>query len=105
MTKAIITDDVCFTSGAWKDYLFWQETDPARRERINVLIKEIRRAPFSGLGKPEPLKSNLTGWWSRRIDREHRLVYRVVETTTPKKGSGETEKVRQLQIASCRFHY
>ncbi len=64
-------------------------------ERINALIKECTRDPFRGTGKPEPLSGNLTGWWSRRIDREHRLVYRV-------SGKGE---VQALEVAQCRYHY
>ncbi len=76
---------------AWEDYLFWQATDKKNLKRINQLIKEISRDPYVGIGKPEPLKGNLTGFWSRRIDKEHRLVY-VVE--------GE-----DIIIISCRGHY
>ena len=82
---------VVWAKGAWDDYLYWDRADRRLRDRINTLIDDIRRHPFSGLGKPEPLKRNLTGFWSRRITREHRLVYRV------EKGV--------LQIAQCRFHY
>lgn len=84
-----------FSQSAWEDYLFWQQTDPAVLARINELMKEASRTPFSGMGKPEPLVGNLKGWWSRRITREHRLVYRM-------SGSGESQS---LEIAACRFHY
>jgi toxin YoeB len=84
-----------FSSLAWVDYLFWQETDPALCRRINDLIKDACRSPFNGIGKPEPLAGNLRGWWSRRITREHRLVYRVTETVPD----------QALEIAMCRFHY
>ena len=66
-----------FAETAWEDYLFWQEKDKRMVERINKLIKEIRREPFTGIGKPEPLKHVLSGYWSRRITDEHRIVYRV----------------------------
>ena len=76
---------------AWDDYLYWQEVDKKKIKRINELIKDIKRTPFEGLGDPEPLKHNWSGYWSRRIDKEHRLVYKVDE-------SG-------LSLAQCRFHY
>ena len=76
---------------AWDDYLYWQEVDKKKVKRINELIKDIKRSPFEGLGDPEPLKHNWSGYWSRRIDKEHRLVYKVDE-------SG-------LSLAQCRFHY
>ena len=76
---------------AWDDYLYWQEVDKKKIKRINELIKDIKRTPFEGLGDPEPLKHNWSGYWSRRIDKEHRLVYKVEE-------SG-------LSLAQCRFHY
>lgn len=84
-----------FSSQAWQDYLFWLENDPERLERINELIEETRRHPFKGRGKPEPLKGDLSGWWSRRITREHRFVYRV---------SGGNQS-QALEIAQLRFHY
>jgi toxin YoeB len=83
------------TSHAWEDYLHWQASDPARLRRLNELIRDCMRQPFRGLGKPEPLKGDLAGWWSRRIDDEHRLVYRVA-------GSGEEQR---LEIVACRLHY
>lgn len=84
-----------WTSQAWGDYLHWQGNDPKVVASINALIEDVTRTPFKGLGKPEPLKHGLTGWWSRRITQEHRLVYRVV-------ASGEEQR---LEIASCRYHY
>jgi toxin YoeB len=81
-----------FTDQAWDDYLHWQGRKIVTS--INDLIKDIRRDPFRGLGKPEPLKHSLTGWWSRRITLEHRLVYRV---------SG-TQADRQIEIVQCRYH-
>jgi len=86
---------VVFTSAAWVDYVEWQAEDPAVAARINLLIGECMRHPFSGTGKPEPLKRNLTSWWSRRINREHRVVYRVA-------GKGEAQV---LEVLSCRYHY
>lgn len=80
---------------SWADYLHWQEADRAMLDKINILIRECMRTPFSGNGKPEPLKGELQSFWSRRITGEHRLVYRVT-------GSGETQ---ELQIAACRYHY
>ena len=84
-----------FTSAAWTNYVQWQTEDAAVSARINLLIDECLRHPFTGTGKPEPLKRNLSGWWSRRINREHRLVYRVT-------GKGDAQA---LEILSCRFHY
>ncbi|WP_142849364.1 Txe/YoeB family addiction module toxin [Telmatospirillum sp. J64-1] len=80
---------------AWEDYLHWQANDRDTLKKINDLIKDAKRDPFKGLGKPEPLKENLAGWWSRRITGEHRLVYRV-------SGSGAG---KALEIAQCRYHY
>lgn len=76
---------------AWEDYLYWQDTDKKTVKKINELLKDISRRPFEGKGKPEPLKYNLAGFWSRRITAEHRLVYAA---------SGDA-----LLIASCRYHY
>lgn len=84
-----------FSSRGWADYLFWQTQDAAILARVNEVIRDATRSPFSGIGKPEPLAANLKGWWSRRITREHRLVYRV-------SGTGDDHA---LEIASCRFHY
>jgi toxin YoeB len=83
--------NIIFSNQAWDDYLYWNATDKKIFKKINILIKECQRTPFSGTGKPEPLKHQLAGAWSRRIDREHRLVYRV------KDGS--------LEIVQCRHHY
>lgn len=80
-----------FSDEAWEDYLHWQKQDRRMVERINKLIKEVQRDPFVGLGKPEPLKHALSGFWSRRITDEHRMVYRVSEVA--------------LEIAQLRFHY
>ena len=76
---------------AWKDYLHWQSQNKNLLNRINLLIKDTERNPFEGLGKPEPLKNDLSGWWSRRIDDSNRIVYRV------EKG--------MLEIAQCKGHY
>ncbi|HEV2532039.1 Txe/YoeB family addiction module toxin [Phenylobacterium sp.] len=84
-----------FADPAWEDYLHWQATDPTTLERLNTLIRECMRSPFKGVGKPEPLRGDLQGWWSRRITLEDRLVYRV-------SGKGAAQ---QLEIAQCRFHY
>lgn len=80
-----------FTERAWDDYLYWQKTDKRVLRRTNELIKTVQRSPFEGIGKPEPLKHQLQGLWSRRITDEHRLVYQV---------SGDA-----LHVISCRFHY
>lgn len=83
--------DLVFAPQAWEDYLHWQDTDPQIVLRINLLIKEITRSPHSGIGKPEPLKHALAGYWSRRLNSEHRIVY---------KRSGN-----QILIAQLRYHY
>ena len=80
-----------FSEQAWEDYLYWQKTDKKLLERINTLIKYISRSPFEGVGKPEPLKNALSGYWSRRINDEHRIVYKISD------GS--------VVIAQLRFHY
>lgn len=84
-----------FSTKAWEDYQYWVETNDKMRERINDLIRQSTRTPFKGTGKPEPLKGDLAGWWSRRISQEDRMVYRV-------SGSGESQS---LEIAQLRFHY
>jgi toxin YoeB len=80
-----------FTPSAWKDYLWVQEHDRKLLKRINLLIKDVLRAPFEGIGKPEPLKADLAGYWSRRITDEHRLVYAAT--------------ANEVTIIACRFHY
>jgi toxin YoeB len=84
-----------WSENAWDDYLHWQKSDQKIVEWINNLIKDIKHDPFKGLGKPEPLKHALQGWWSRRITQEDRLVYRI---------SG-TESNKYLEIIQCRYHY
>ena len=80
-----------FAERGWEDYLYWQRTDKKTLKRINTLIKDIKRNPYSGIGDPEPLKYNWSGFWSRRITKEHRLVYAVEKDA--------------ISIAQCRFHY
>ena len=80
-----------FSDEAWDDYLYWQNTDRSMLRRINQLIKDVRRSPYEGIGKPEPLKHQLAGWWSRRIDSEHRFLYRVTE--------------QAIEISNLRNHY
>ena len=82
---------IVFSKNSWEDYISWQKEDKKILKKINELIKDIQKTPYEGIGKPEPLKYDLTGLWSRRIDREHRLVYQI---------RGE-----ELLIYSCRFHY
>ncbi len=86
---------LAWTRGGLDDYLYWRKTDAKIADAINDLIADIRRTPFGGLGKPEPLKYGLQGWWSRRTTREHRLVYRV---------SGKIPE-QKLEILQCRYHY
>ncbi len=83
--------NIHFSSNAWKDYLYWQARDKRMVKRINMLIKEIQRSPQDGIGKPEKLKHSLSGYWSRRIDGEHRIVYRYKDDI--------------LLIAQLRYHY
>ncbi|GJQ64710.1 MAG: toxin YoeB [Melioribacteraceae bacterium] len=80
-----------FVDESWEDYLYWQKNDKKLVKRINELLKDISRTPFTGLGKPEPLKHKYKGYWSRRIDHEHRLIYKVTDDS--------------ILIAKCRFHY
>lgn len=82
---------VKFAPSAYKDYQAWANEDKKIFERIGTLIKDISRSPFSGIGKPEPLKHDLSGYWSRRITKEHRLVYKILDDT--------------IFIAACKFHY
>jgi toxin YoeB len=86
-----VIEILAWTKEAWSDYVFWQTQDKKTLVRINKLIIDAQRSPFEGIGKPEPLKENLTGFWSRRIDDTHRLVYAVDK--------------KQLTIISCRYHY
>ena len=80
-----------FAEQAWEDYLYWEKTDKKLLERVNALIRDVTRSPFSGIGKPEPLKNALSGYWSRRINEEHRIVYKIVD------GS--------VFIVQLRYHY
>ncbi len=82
---------IIFADHAWDDYLYWQSTDKGMVKRINAIIKDISRSPFDGIGKPEPLKHALAGFWSRRINEEHRIVYRIQDES--------------LFIAQLRYHY
>lgn len=86
-----MTRQLAWTEAAWSDYLYWQGQDRKTLKRINQLIKETQRAPFEGIGKPEPLKESLSGFWSRRIDDTHRLVYAVDDD--------------YLTVIACRYHY
>ncbi len=82
---------LCFVDEPWEDYLHWQKVDRKMLKKINALIKDISRTPYDGIGKPEPLKHKYRGFWSRRINDEHRLIYRVTES--------------EIWIVKCRFHY
>ena len=82
---------ITFAETGWGDYLYWQAAYQKMVVRLNAIIKGCARNPFKGIGKPEPLRGNWSGWWSRRINEEHRLIYRVRDNT--------------LEIAQCRFHY
>ncbi len=84
--------NLIFSDQAWQDYLYWQRTDKQKLKRINTLIQAIQRTPYEGIGKPERLKHALAGYWSRRIDQEHRLVYKVTE-------QGD------ILLAQLRYHY
>ena len=83
--------NLTWTEESWEDYVYWQQIDKKVLKKINTLIKDIKREPFGGIGKPEPLKHELAGYWSRRITDEHRLVYEVTDYT--------------VIVISCRFHY
>jgi len=82
---------ITFSKNSWEDYVSWQKEDKIILKRINQLIKDIQRTPFQGMGNPEPLKYDLSGFWSRRIDREHRLIYQVFD--------------QEILIYSCKYHY
>lgn len=82
---------ILFSERAWEDYLYWQQTDKKMLNRVNNLIKDIQRNPHSGIGKPEPLKHGLSGYWSRRIDDEHRILYKIENDT--------------LSLVQIRYHY
>lgn len=83
--------EIVWQTNAWEDYLYWQKNDKQKLKRINELIKDCQRNKFEGIGKPEPLKENLAGLWSRRIDSEHRFVYKIEDN--------------RLNIIQCRYHY
>jgi toxin YoeB len=87
--------NLLWSDNGWEDYLYWQANDRSIVRRINVLIADIQRGRFEGIGKPEALRDNLSGYWSRRITGEHRLVYRIAGT-----GDGQ-----RIEIMMCRFHY
>jgi toxin YoeB len=82
---------ITFSKNSWEDYISWQNEDKKIVKKINLLIKDIQRTPFQGIGNPEPLKYDLSGFWSRRIEREHRLVYQVID--------------QEILIYSCKYHY
>ena len=82
---------LCWTDEAWNDYIYWQTQDKKTLKRVNKLIADVKRSPFEGIGKPEPLKENLAGFWSRRIDETNRLVYAVEDSA--------------ITVISCRYHY
>jgi toxin YoeB len=82
---------ILFSERAWEDYLYWQQTDKKMLNRVNNLLKDIKRNPYNGIGKPEPLKHGLSGYWSRRIDDEHRILYKIEDDT--------------LLLAQIRYHY
>lgn len=86
---------IVFDRDGWEDYVYFQQGNPATLRRLNVLIAECRRNPFKGIGKPEPLKEEYKGWWSRRVTQEHRMIYRVT--------GGPPNQA--LEIIQCRYHY
>lgn len=87
--------NLLWSDTGWEDYLYWQENDRDILRRVNALIGDIRRDRYRGIGKPEPLAGNLSGWWSRRVTADHRLVYRVT-------GAGNEQRI---EIIACRYHY
>jgi toxin YoeB len=82
---------ILFTEQGWDDYLYWQQHDRALLKRVNALLTDITRNPYEGIGKPEPLRHSYQGWWSRRINDEHRLIYRVLDDA--------------VWVSNCRYHY
>jgi toxin YoeB len=83
--------NIVFLIPAWEDYLYWQQHDKVLLKKVNTVIKEIQQSPFDGSGKPEPLKHDLSGWWSRRLSLEHRIVYKVEDNA--------------VTVLQCRYHY
>jgi toxin YoeB len=82
---------ITFNDTSWNEYLFWQKNDKQKLNKINELLKDISRSPYEGIGKPEALKHKYIGYWSRRIDEEHRLIYKIIQD--------------EIIIYKCRFHY
>ena len=83
---------ICWSEHAWQDYIYWQKQDKTILNRINLIIKDIKPSNFEGIGNPEPLKHNWSGYWSRRINKEHRIIYKILSD-------------KELVIAQCRYHY
>jgi toxin YoeB len=83
---------ICWSEHAWQDYIYWQKQDKAILNRINLIIKDIKRSNFEGIGSPEPLKHNWSGYWSRRINKEHRIIYKILAD-------------KEFVVAQCRYHY
>ena len=83
---------ICWSEHAWQDYIYWQKQDKTILNKINLIIKDIKRSNFEGIGSPEPLKHNWSGYWSRRINKEHRVIYKILSD-------------KELVIAQCRYHY
>lgn len=88
--------NILFSKTAWEQYLNWQKEDAKVVERIHELLKAVQRDPFKGVGKPEPLRQNLKDYWSRKINTEHRLVYRIV---------GKQHEGQRIEVLTCRYHY
>ncbi len=88
--------NILFSKTAWEQYLEWQKEDAKIVARIHELLRAIQRDPFKGVGKPEPLRQNLKGYWSRRINVEHRLVYRII---------GKQQEGQRVEVLTCRYHY
>ena len=83
---------ICWSEHAWQDYIYWQKQDKTILNKINLIIKDIKRSNFEGIGSPESLKHNWSGYWSRRINKEHRIIYKILSD-------------KELVIAQCRYHY